>query len=200
MSWIQTASGLRVNPFDYRLEDVNHLDIAYALSNLCRFNGHCRPFYSVAQHSVLVSRMLQSEGHDAATCLWGLLHDAAEAYLGDVSRPVKQSALYRYNGETVSCATAERRILAIIALNLDLPLPIPKCVGVADGRMLATEAHRLMGDCDGWPLEHEPSDVIFSAWSPEESESAFLTEFSGLLRAHSKTDMDALVEAARSCV
>jgi hypothetical protein len=84
--WIQTYSGRQFWPLDPRVEDVHLEDIAHALSNVCRYTGHVREFYSVAEHSVHVSWSCEPE--DA---LWGLLHDASEAYLADMARPVKQN-------------------------------------------------------------------------------------------------------------
>lgn len=82
--WIKTYTGRNFNLQDpcFHIEDIAH-----ALSHLCRFNGHTSQFYSVAEHSVAVSDFMLSEGQDP---LEGLLHDAAEAYLGDVSAPWKQ--------------------------------------------------------------------------------------------------------------
>ena len=74
--WIQTYLGIQFWPLDPRPEEVMLFDIAHSLSNMCRFTGHCREFYSVAQHSVIVSQNVPRE--DAA---WGLLHDASEAYM-----------------------------------------------------------------------------------------------------------------------
>ena len=83
--WIQTMSGVIFYPLDPRPEEIRIEDIAHALSHQCRFAGHCREFYSVAEHSVRVSRELPQE-----FMLWGLLHDASEAYLVDLPRPIKR--------------------------------------------------------------------------------------------------------------
>src|SRR5271165_7548492 len=83
--WIQTYTGRVMYPLDPRPEEINIIDIAHALSNLCRFTGHVRTFYSVAEHSVRVSQHC-----DPKDALWGLLHDASEAYLADMSRPMKR--------------------------------------------------------------------------------------------------------------
>ena len=84
--WIQTFTGRAFYVLDPRPEDVDIEDIAHALSMQCRFAGHCREFYSVAQHSVTASWLVPPE--DA---LWGLLHDAAEAYVVDLPRPIKRA-------------------------------------------------------------------------------------------------------------
>lgn len=83
--WILTFSGERFYPFSPAPEEVKTKDIAHALANICRFNGHTRGFYSVAAHSVHVSRLVPPE-----FALEALLHDAAEAYVGDMVRPLKR--------------------------------------------------------------------------------------------------------------
>src|SRR5574342_1090607 len=82
---IITYTGRLFWPLSPRLEDINILDICHALSNQTRFTGHTREFYSVAQHSCLVSDLLPEKFK-----LDGLLHDASEAYLMDLARPVKE--------------------------------------------------------------------------------------------------------------
>ena len=84
--WFCTVSGRRVFVLDPHPEDIFIDDIATALSHTCRFGGQVSEFYSVAQHSVIVSRHVP---HSIA--LEALLHDAAEAYLGDVIRPLKRA-------------------------------------------------------------------------------------------------------------
>ena len=84
MSWIQTYTGRKFFPLTDEPGEIDLRDIAHSLALQCRFNGHCRQFYSVAEHSVRVSHILPDE--EAA---WGLLHDAAEAYVSDLPRPLK---------------------------------------------------------------------------------------------------------------
>lgn len=81
-----------VDLLDLKPEDVDFEDIAHSLGNQCRFNGHTRVFYSVAQHCVEVSRLLQRRGCNLETQLAGLLHDAGEAYVGDITVPVQRAA------------------------------------------------------------------------------------------------------------
>jgi len=66
------------------------MDMAHALSQTCRYTGHYREFYSVAQHSVHVAQELIAAGNSPEYCLWGLMHDASEAYLADLAAPVKR--------------------------------------------------------------------------------------------------------------
>lgn len=87
--WMLTATGHRVFVNDPRPEDFHIEDIAHALSHICRFGGHARGFYSVAQHSLLVADILQSAGRPRHVLFAGLMHDAAEAYVGDIIRPIK---------------------------------------------------------------------------------------------------------------
>ena len=82
--WIQTYTGRKFSLINPKPEDVDIIDIAYSLSRQCRFNGHTLFFYSVAQHSLLVSQNVSKENEK-----WGLLHDAAESYIGDIVKPLK---------------------------------------------------------------------------------------------------------------
>ncbi len=84
--WMATRTGKKINPGNMDKEDVDIEDIAWSLSHLCRYNGHCDYFYSVAQHSVYVSKVVESLGGDPKK---GLIHDATECYLGDMVKPVK---------------------------------------------------------------------------------------------------------------
>jgi len=134
--WIQTYTGKRFWPFDPRPEEIDILDIAYALSNLCRFGGHCEPFYSVAEHCDRASYLVPPE-----LALWALLHDAPEAYLGDVVRPIKhRPSLLRIYGPM------ERALMFQVAQRFGLvPLaPEPRWVKWADEVMLRTEQRDLM--------------------------------------------------------
>src|SRR3954452_7535501 len=87
--YLQTISGRFVNPLDPDLDQIDIGDITRALANTCRFGGHCRSFYSVAQHSVIVSELVEQRGGDPEDVFAALMHDAAEAYLGDMPHPVK---------------------------------------------------------------------------------------------------------------
>ena len=86
---IRTFSGIHMSPADPRPEEICIEDIAHALSLMTRANGHFPVFYSVAQHSLDCAAMAQAEGRSSREVLACLLHDASEAYLSDITRPVK---------------------------------------------------------------------------------------------------------------
>ncbi len=142
--WMQTYRGKKVHPFNFKLEDCDLTDIGHSLSMICRFNGHCTRFYSVAEHSVRVSDMLPDK-----LKLQGLLHDAAEAYLGDVIWAYKDST--QLLGQKFKYW--EDKISAVIAERYDLPWPFDPVVKHADLVLLATEARDIMNCKSKWKRE-----------------------------------------------
>lgn len=144
-AWIQTFTGRAFYPLDPRPEDINLLDIAHALSMQCRFTGHLRRFYSVAEHCCRVSVMVKRLGGTTEEALWGLLHDASEAYLVDVARPVKHTPLMQ------GYRDAEAGVTKAICQRFGLPPEEPSAVKTADKVMLAIEARDLLGPLrPGW--------------------------------------------------
>ena len=130
--WIQTFSGKVYWPIDPHEDDVEIIDIAHALSMVCRYSGHCSQFYSVAEHSWHVSYLVPRE-----YALQGLLHDAAEAYLADVARPVKP---YLVNYREIESANWR-----VIARKFGVPEEMHREVHEADTAMLFCEAKQLLG-------------------------------------------------------
>lgn len=129
---LQTFTGRQVAPLAPRVSDIAIEDIAHALSHLCRFGGHVRTFYSVAQHSVLVSHALPTE-----LALWGLLHDASEAYLVDLPTPIKSAGpLSGYRGIE---SLLQRTIYQAFGLAGDEPVQVHD----ADQALLVLEARAL---------------------------------------------------------
>jgi hypothetical protein len=145
--WIQTYEGVQFDPDDFTIDDIHLKDIAHALSNMCRFNGHCTEFYSVAQHSVLVSKVAETLGGLRAA-QWGLFHDAAEAYVGDIPTPLKTDT-NRQREAAIMVGIAEKFELA----DLDHPLcsHIKAVVKHSDLVLMATEKRDLMSDDVHWP-------------------------------------------------
>ncbi|MFA5262230.1 MAG: hypothetical protein WC378_00285 [Opitutaceae bacterium] len=145
MTWIQTHSGIAFDLLDPKPEQFHIEDIAHALSNLCRFNGHCSRFYSVLEHSLNVAEVFCGDiadfdmEWDEMRVRFALLHDGAEAYTGDVTRPLKRSL--------PEFADIERRIHNRMLCQLQI-FPDAKAVSrvkFADDQMLATEWRDLMG-------------------------------------------------------
>lgn len=165
--WIQTATGRRFYPLSPRAEDVDIRDIAHALSLLCRFNGHSAGFYSVAEHSVRVCDSLPAEHK-----LWGLLHDAAEAYLGDLPRPLKR--------QLPAFSQAEDVVLRCVMDRYGLAWPMPPAVRAADDQLLATEARDLMG-APAWARGTEPLPAPIEPWTPTHARDLFLERFHTLV-------------------
>lgn len=170
-TWIQIYSGKKFFPLDPNENDLNIEDIAHALSNQCRFAGHVREFYSVAQHSVLVSLDCCPEN-----ALAGLLHDASEAYLVDLPRPLKQSGGFEFYNE------AERNLMAAIERKFGLTGHCWQSIHESDMRVFAAECRDLMS-----PLHPEfdvggfaPIDDRIEPLTPKEAKQLFLLRYNEL--------------------
>lgn len=169
MSWILTRSGRKFDLANPTADMVDPTDIAHSLSMQCRFNGHTRHFYSVAQHCYLVSDMVPAEHRLAA-----LLHDATEAYVGDLVRPLKEGMRHFANSHGDECLydLTERRVWIAICQRFDLDPILPDCVKHADLVALATEKRDLMPEHpEPWPcLEGiDPSATPIDPWQPSQA-------------------------------
>lgn len=175
-SFFTTFSGIKFYPLDPRPEEILIEDVAHALSMVCRFGGHTRIFYSVAQHSVLVSRKLPDE-----LKFVGLMHDATEAYLGDMIRPLKL--------EIPQYQEVEKKLWKVMAEKWRLPEKIPDLVKYHDNCALMTERRDLIAATDYlWGLESD-----FPAYehrlhpiNPFFAEREFLKEFEELKHERSE--------------
>lgn len=168
--WMQTFSGRRFWPLDPRPEDVAIEDIAHSLSLQTRYAGHCLRFYSVAEHCVLMARAAPAEHARRA-----LLHDAAEAYLVDLPRPVKRFLL--------GYGPAEIKVMGCICLAFGLDGFMPETVKALDNRILMDERAQNMrptGEVWNYGGATEPLGVTLQFWSPERAEREFLTTFAAL--------------------
>lgn len=160
--WLQTVSGRAFYPLDPRPEDIDIGDIAHALSQVCRFGGHCLRAYSVAEHSVRVAQAIRDYGGSHDTQFEGLLHDAAEAYIGDVIWPLKQAE------ELGGYKRIERAIEHAIADRFGLPRRKSPIVKHFDLVLLSTEKRDLMsagpGREDGAEREGAAAREHLDAW------------------------------------
>ncbi len=177
-NWMMTYSGIEFRLLDSDPELVRIGDIAHHLSNICRYTGACKHHFSVAQHSVLVSSQVVGKGHE----LWGLLHDAAEAYLSDVSAPAKDMF--------PEVERAEEDILKVIIGKFGLPWPMPDEVKRADAAVTAFEWGVLMKGSVGITRysEVKPAQVPVIKMTPEQAERWFLLRFNYLYDGSNEKD------------
>lgn len=163
-----TYSGKLVDLQNPKRESFCIADIAHALSHLCRFAGHTNRFYSVAQHSVIVSENVSAEN-----ALYGLLHDAAEAYMVDLPKPLKDM-LPQYK-------VIEQEVETVIFKRFGLhDATIPHEVNSVDKRLVYTEAIELGLRPQLWCDAIAPLAVSIDPQSPEEAKASFLARFEAL--------------------
>lgn len=191
--WIQTFTGKQFYPLDPDHDLICIEDIAHALANQTRFAGHCREFYSVAQHSVIVSERVAPEN-----ALWGLLHDASEAYLMDVVRPLKIDDSFKVYRDF------EATMMEAVCRAFGLSFSEPEDVVLADREVLFWEIRDLMGDeedrwgrmtalkedlfPDGIDLPVEP----LTPMTPSESKAAFIARYKHLTQDDTVPDVVAV--------
>ncbi len=174
MTWILTNGARAFDLLNPRAENVLTTDIAHALSLVCRFNGHCAWHYSVAQHSLLVAYIIEKEGGTPEEQLAGLLHDATEAYVGDMVRPLKEGMREFYESHSLVSLfdEVERRAWVAICLRFDIDPVLPDCVKTADLVALATEKRDLMPEHpEPWPCLDgiEPDAETIDPWQPSQA-------------------------------
>ena len=170
MTYVSTFLGNRFYPLEPRIDKVDIEDIAHGLAFQCRFNGQTCKFYSVAQHSLIVSSLVSDELKFAA-----LLHDAAEAYLGDMVKPLKILL--------PAFAQIEDQVTGIIAQAFGLDFGNYAPIKKADLIALATEKRDLMPySVEDWEYLAGilPMQKIIEPMNPFEAKSAFLEEFERL--------------------
>lgn len=191
--WIQTYSGVKFEILDPTIAMIKRADIAHGLSMICRFNGHTRWFYSVAQHSVIVSELveakllttktLQGEPIHKGTYFYkgvlaALLHDATEAYIGDITRPLKKLPIM------AAYHSLEQEIDLLIREKFDLSFwdyyyidpGITRIIKEVDNRALCAEARDLLTVRPEWLDNYEDSGSIptIIPLAPKEAEKLFL--------------------------
>lgn len=172
--WMATYSGGRFWPLDPRPEEVSIQDIAHHLSMRCRYSGAVAFFYSVAEHSVIVSQYVPPQFAREA-----LLHDAAEAYVGDMVRPLK------HQPEMRGFRQAEDAIYPVIMerFGIESTEESRAAIEQADFRVTADEVEALMRNAqqfrDRYP-ELQPLGAAIAALPPAQAECVFLAQFDDL--------------------
>lgn len=156
---LETASGIAFDVYNPTEEMVTLEDIARSLSLICRYNGHLPKFYSVAEHSVRVAWRLQSICSSTREQLGGLLHDAAEAYVGDMVRPLKRHGELGYHHSNL-----ELGVMQVISNKFNIPFPLPKSVHEADKYLYY------------WEVENIRTGK-YAGWDPDSAYDAFMRRF-----------------------
>lgn len=184
--WMETWTGVAFYPLDARPDEVHLEDIAHALSMLCRYGGHGFQFYSVAEHSVHVYRWLVAGNYAPNVRLAGLLHDATEAYMVDLPRPLKRS-FPEYK-------KAESNLWRVIADRFELvgfEDDLPTIVHEADNRILADEIRQNMTPM-AWHAKHDnPLGITLEYWNPQRAEAEFLRAFREIERVRQQQRREA---------
>lgn len=172
-NWMQTFTGRQFWPLDPRAEEVCIEDIAHSLSMQCRYAGHSIRFYSVAEHCVHIAREANRLGGPTLG-LWGLLHDAAEAYVVDVPRPLKPF-LPGY-------AEIEDGVMDAICIRFGLEPRMPALVKQLDGDILRDESFQNMTTPPvAWDFPTNQSlGINLGYWSPAVAEAEFIQTFDAL--------------------
>lgn len=168
-NWGLTYKGRKFYPMDLQPDMIDIEEIAHSLSNLCRFGGHCKTFYSVAQHSLLVCDNVSQPNKKVA-----LLHDATEAYIGDMIRPLKVSM--------PAFEEIESKAWKAICVKFSISETLPLEVKVADARALLTEKRDLLSASDfewEFPQCQFPDLLPYNkrinwSWHPASAKSFFL--------------------------
>ena len=164
---MKTYTGRYINPLKLKPSDIAIEDIAHHLSNICRFNGACTFHYSVAQHSCYVASICKLDP------MAGLLHDASEAYLMDIPRPIK------YTPEFEFYRKLEAEVQGMINECFGLPEQYPQTVKDADNAMLVAEGIQLMNELFtdfGDPAQCEIVEI-----TPRQAKQYFLKAYQDIL-------------------
>lgn len=170
--WIGTFTGSRFYPLDPNPEDINVIDIAHHLSMICRYNGAVSRFYSVAEHSHHVSRLVPPKH-----ALHALLHDAAEAYIGDMIRPLKENDSFTGGGRY---HLYDDLLTTMILQKFGVKITGEGqfSVSEADRAILVDEGRALMASAPDYIPKNAPnSGVTIECWSPQMAERKFLERF-----------------------
>lgn len=166
---IATATGQYFNFLEPDPLLIDIRDISTGLSNTCRFGGQCKRFYSVAEHCVLMSHIVPER-----FALIALMHDAAEAFTGDIPKPLKQLL--------PDFAVIEERVEFAVSQAFGIPVKLPPEIKTADRQMLCAEQMQVMGNSDEWVHTQatKPAEITVRFWTPPQAEEQFTARFNEL--------------------
>jgi hypothetical protein len=169
LGFFETANGLIVNLNNPTVDMIDIHDIATALGNFCRFGGHVSPFYSVAQHSCMVALLAINNLESSEVVRAALMHDATEAYLGDVIKPLKIILGERYK-------ELERKFEKVIFEKFELDLALLPIVKKYDVQALEIEHTYLRkhGKSDDWDMVWRSKYAYTDVWDPAKAGTRFL--------------------------
>lgn len=175
--WIQLYNSEYFDFDNPRYDNISIETIGHSLAHQCRYNGHSNGFYSVAEHSVLVSaRVFELSGGDDYCALYGLLHDASEALLTDIPRPMKREkwmSAYREWEEEVQYALTNRFMVGRGDFSA-----AEKFTKQADLEMLATEKEQILSEPPlEWQPLPKPLDYKIECLYPFSAEAVFLDKY-----------------------
>lgn len=178
--WITTFVGKQFYPLDARPEDICIEDVAHALSHICRYGGHSREFYSVAQHSIYVQEVICDEmglHHEYDLQLAALIHDATEAYMGDMVRPLKVSMPeYRAAEERLNFICYQA-LCPVLPARLEWEAVIKE----ADNMALMAERRDIINHFNReWNIDVPPATRRVKPWSAIQAKVAFLSRYETL--------------------
>lgn len=170
-AWMETHSGLQFNYVFLDPQAVSIPDIAHALSHMCRYNGHVKRFYSVAEHCVHLAQFVRAHGGESEQQLVALFHDGAEAYLADVVRPAKRR-IPQY-------MALEGAVDAAVAYAIGHVHPFPNWLKELDTRILVDERAQAMNPSPhAWAVDGmDPLGVRIRMWRPYKAKRMFLREY-----------------------
>lgn len=175
-STMWTVSDREVDPLNFTADMLDIGDVAHHLSMLCRFTGSVLEWYSVGQHSVLVSRLVWDETGDAAASMWGLLHDLPEYLTNDLTRQLKYCSGFGNGYRRV-----EDNIMSVAVEKYNLPLPKPDVVQWADDIVVRAETRDFKGPKMRELLYSPDTDTYFPeriiGWSFSVAEYRFLNQY-----------------------
>lgn len=174
--WMMMNSGKRVFPLHVTIDDIDINDMAHNLGQICRYNGSVDDFYSVAEHSLLISGALKRDGKKPIVQLQGLLHDGPEYITGDMIRPLKNALANEVPAARAFLMAVDANIEECIAEKFELG-PESQFIKEYDDRIVNDEKQFLFGTDKPWVHGGEPLGVEIKCYTPNEARRHFRFRF-----------------------